>query len=118
MTSKRSPWYKQEQRDPAPFLCTYMGRKGKHGLPFRFIWNKSRAIATNVYLLLYPTEMLKRLLEHDAGLYSEVYKMLEEIDTIDIVGESRAYGGGLYKLEPKELAQVPVRHFDDLLGQF
>ncbi|MEX0802217.1 MAG: SAM-dependent DNA methyltransferase [Candidatus Binatia bacterium] len=26
LISKRSPWYKQEQREPTPFLCTYMGR--------------------------------------------------------------------------------------------
>ena len=26
LIGKRSPWYKQEQREPAPFLCTYLGR--------------------------------------------------------------------------------------------
>ena len=26
LVRKRTPWYKQEQREPAPFLCTYMGR--------------------------------------------------------------------------------------------
>jgi predicted RNA methylase len=36
LSSHRTPWYSQEQRPPAPFLCTYMGRSrnGKH--PFRF----------------------------------------------------------------------------------
>ncbi|HEV3443367.1 MAG TPA: hypothetical protein VG099_01935 [Gemmataceae bacterium] len=24
--SRRIPWYAQEKRAPAPFLCTYMGR--------------------------------------------------------------------------------------------
>src|SRR5579862_5488363 len=29
LASHRAPWYSQEQRPPAPFLCTYMGRDRK-----------------------------------------------------------------------------------------
>jgi hypothetical protein len=39
LASRRTRWYSQERRDPAPFLCTYMGRVKGNGNPFRFFWN-------------------------------------------------------------------------------
>ena len=51
----RTPWYAQEVRPAAPYLCTYLGRSdNKTGRPFRFILNHSNATAPNVYLMLYP----------------------------------------------------------------
>ena len=42
LSRTRSPWYRQEQRPPAPFLCTYMGRiRSDSSGPFRFIRNHS-----------------------------------------------------------------------------
>lgn len=38
----RQRWYGQEQRPPAPILCTYMGCNAQ---PFRFIRNHSQATA-------------------------------------------------------------------------
>src|SRR5438105_4695499 len=46
--SRRLPWYAQEKRAPAPFLCTYMGRAQNGRKPFRFLWNQSRALASNL----------------------------------------------------------------------
>ena len=68
LASRRSPWYAQEQRDPPPFLCTYMGRQGANGNPFRFFRNHSCAIAANVYLMLYPRGPLKRALDRSSEL--------------------------------------------------
>jgi adenine-specific DNA-methyltransferase len=109
LTSRRAPWYSQEQRPPAPFLCTYMGRtrSGKH--PFRFLWNRSQATAHNVYLLLYPLGPLRDALKQHPEVHAHVLEALQRITPAQLVSEGRVYGGGLHKVEPKELAQIPAR---------
>jgi predicted RNA methylase len=109
LTSRRVPWYSQEQRPPAPFLCTYMGRarNGKH--PFRFIWNRSQATAHNVYLMLYPIGQLRTALKQHPDLHAHVFEALQRITPTQLITEGRVYGGGLHKVEPKELAQIPAR---------
>lgn len=106
LTSRRAPWYSQEKRPPAPFLCTYMGRSGNCRGPFRFVWNRSQATAHNVYLMLYPKGPLREALYHHPELESDVYHALQEISPAQMVSSGRVYGGGLHKVEPKELAQV------------
>ena len=104
----RTPWYAQESRPAAPFVCTYMGRaKKKDRRPFRFIMNCSRATAANVYLMLYPTSVVANAMERDSRLQEKVWKTLNEISPDALLGEGRVYGGGLHKLEPKELGNVP-----------
>lgn len=106
----REPWYSQEARQPAPFLCTYMGRQTfKSRSPFRFILNHSHAIAANVYLLLYPKPVLAAALGDDPELHRKVWQALSSITAEMLMGEGRIYGGGLHKLEPKELANVPAQ---------
>jgi adenine-specific DNA-methyltransferase len=115
LASRRTPWYSQEQRPPAPFLCTYMGRSrhGKH--PFRFLWNRSQATAHNVYLMLYPKGPLRDALAKDPGLQRQVFEALQHITPAQLLAEGRVYGGGLHKVEPKELAQIPARAVLDRL---
>lgn len=106
LSSHRAPWYSQERRPPAPFLCTYMGRSrnGKH--PFRFIWNRSRATAHNVYLMLYPKKRLQAALANSPEIEASVFEALQRITPAQLLSEGRVYGGGLHKVEPKELAQI------------
>jgi hypothetical protein len=116
LASKRRPWYSQERRPPAPFVCTYMGRTTNGKKPFRVIWNKSKATAANVYLLLYPKPALAAALAEAPGLYSIVFDHLQSIEGGTFVDEGRVYGGGLHKMEPRELERVPLQSLADLLN--
>ncbi len=105
----RTPWYAQEVRVPAPFLCTYMGRQDTgRGRPFRFILNRSQATAPNVYLLLYPRPNVALYLDQQPRRIKAVWQALNEIQADILIGEGRVYGGGLHKLEPNELANAPA----------
>jgi adenine-specific DNA-methyltransferase len=109
LCSRRNPWYSQESRPPAPFVCTYMGRGlSKREKPFRFILNRSQATAANVYLMLYPIPALAKALEGAPQLARRIWEFLDSIPSGTLLGEGRVYGGGLYKMEPKELANVPA----------
>jgi adenine-specific DNA-methyltransferase len=109
LASHRAPWYSQEQRPPAPFLCTYMGRSRNGRHPFRFIWNRSQATAHNVYLMLYPKSHLQVVLNDYPELTAKVFEALQSVTPGQFISEGRVYGGGLHKVEPKELAQIPAR---------
>ena len=109
LASHRAPWYSQEQRPPAPFLCTYMGRSANGRHPFRFIWNRSDATAHNVYLMLYPKSRLQEALNNHPELAARVFEALQTVTPGQFISEGRVYGGGLHKVEPKELAQISAR---------
>lgn len=105
----RKRWYDQEQRGPAPIVCTYMGRSdGKSGRPFRFLLNRSKATVANTYLAMYPTSAMQERLDADPSLLEKVWMQLNQIEPEVLLGEGRVYGGGLHKLEPKELSKVPI----------
>jgi hypothetical protein len=114
----RSPWYGQENRPPASIVCTYLGRgDAKSGKPFRFIYNGSHATVANVYLALYPTRVLARELDRQPGLLRKIWSALNALPPNILLGEGRVYGGGLHKLEPRELSNVPATFIQDLLPQ-
>lgn len=112
--SKRNPWYSTEQRDPAPFFLTYMGRGDNHARMFRFILNNTNAIVTNSYLILYPKK--EYLLDFNIlEIRRKVWDVLCNIPKEEIMHCGRCYGGGLYKIEPKELLKVKIPPLDSIL---
>ncbi|MCK4761168.1 MAG: Eco57I restriction-modification methylase domain-containing protein [Candidatus Aminicenantes bacterium] len=118
LCSRRAPWYSQEKRPPSPFICTYMGRGNlKKNRPFRFILNHSKATAANVYLLLYPKPFLANALSRDPGLAKKIWQLLNKISSEVLLAGGRVYGGGLYKLEPKELGNIPAGELLDFVPQ-
>ncbi len=115
----RTPWYAQENRPPAPVVCTYLGRSDKkNGRPFRFILNDSQATAANVYLMLYPKKLISDALKGHPGLKRQIWERLNEMSPQTMLGEGRVYGGGLHKLEPKELGNVPAAAIAALLPEW
>jgi adenine-specific DNA-methyltransferase len=114
LCSRRSPWYLQEAREPTFFLCTYMARRRHRGVQ-RFIFNRSTAIGANSYLMLYPREPLTRLIGGDPARARLVWQVLKDIASEAMIAGGRVYGGGLFKLEPGELASIPAPGITALL---
>ena len=112
--SHRNPWYSCEDREPAAIVIPYMGRSESQNKMFRFILNKSKAITTNVYLLLYPKPEYAYCLKNVSLLY-EIWQKLNSISTETLCQNGRFYGGGLHKMEPKELMRTPANEIATLL---
>src|SRR5262249_54750549 len=70
------------------------------------ILNRSRATVANVYLAMYPTPYLAQAMKDDGSLIENIWRALNRVAPEVLLGEGRVYGGGLHKLEPKELCNV------------
>src|SRR4051794_20928683 len=84
--------------------------------PFRWFWNRSQATAPNVYLLLYPRAPLRSALAGRPALFGQVFEALPTLNMEALKSEGRVYGGGLFKLEPRELANLPARFLVERVG--
>ncbi len=105
LASRRNPWYALDAREGAPFVCTYMGRSTGGEAPFRMILNESQAIATNVYLMMYPKKGVERAMTRASGRRAVLAALQRSVQR-DWKDNGRVYGGGLYKMEPKELGRL------------
>lgn len=108
LVKSRKPWYKQEFREPPLFLFTYMGRRKTNLPPLYFLLNKSKAIALNTYLLLYPKAWLRDAIRKDDSLCEELLSSLNKSAEKIISQQTRVYSGGLQKVEPNELKDMLI----------
>jgi len=113
---QRKSWYFQEQREAPAFICTYMGRaKGEGNSAFRFILNNSVATVTNSYLALYPRSHVAEKIISNPQLRRKIWEFLNSMTAESIHNEGRIYGGGLQKIEPKELLNIDVPFMSELI---
>jgi len=73
------------------------------------------ATSTNVYLMLYPKSALAKLLLNKPELLKEVGQALDRISDETLMGEGRVYGGGLHKLELRELGNAIAQKILEVL---
>jgi hypothetical protein len=66
---------------------------------------------------MYPTPQLAQAIEADGELLRKIWLVLNSVTPQQLLGEGRVYGGGLHKLEPRELANLPVPEISALLPQ-
>jgi hypothetical protein len=111
LSSQREPWYRQEKRSRPEILLTYMGRESIHSHnPFKFFLNRSQAICTNSYLLMSIKTDAPEIWKKE-NWQKKLVQYLNSLDGKYFFHYGRVYGGGLFKLEPKELAQLPLPEF-------
>lgn len=114
--SHRTPWYDCKIGKPAPILVPYMGRYTSTNNPFLFVNNIGNCYATNAYLLLFPHMQFENALR-DNDQRERIVSVLNQLGAEEIISRGRVYGGGLYKLEPKELMSVPADALYDILQE-
>jgi hypothetical protein len=108
LTKSRKIWYKMEERKSAPIICSYSGRKSKKGESIKFFRNKSKAIVINSYYNLYPKPIIFEKIKDTEEFFDLIFNELIKINQPEILKHGRSYGGGLNKIEPKELENVII----------
>ena len=103
----RRPFYRQESRQPPPFLFSYMSRDVSNRDVGPFLLNRSSAVYLNNYHGLYPRFNLQDSAQRGVTDV-DILRMLQKIDRTEFAREGRSYVSGLRKMEPRELAEVRV----------
>jgi hypothetical protein len=65
--------------------------------------------------MLYPKPALAKALLEKPELLKEVWQALARISDQALMGEGRVYGGGLHKLEPRELGNALAERILEIL---
>ena len=66
--------------------------------------------------MLYPQPLLAKKLGENPKMLRSLWQALNEIGRETLLDNGRVYGGGMHKLEPKELANVPADELAEVAG--
>lgn len=105
LTSKRKPWYKIENRLPAPILVGVFNRKG-----LKFIRNEANITTLTTFHCIYLANNLFQNIDVDLLFAYLLTDTAQEIFNDD----SREYGNGLKKFEPNDLNNAKILNIFDL----
>ncbi len=106
LTRTRDLWYLQEQRAPPPIIFPLMVRQRP-----RFVYNKTNALITNNLHGVYP---IAKSLEDPIRIKALLGYLNSSIALQSLPYVGRTYGGGLLKLEPREVESVPVPNMEEI----
>jgi hypothetical protein len=65
---------------------------------------------------LYPKPVLENKFKENPKLIEHIWNVLNDINPESLISEGRVYGGGLYKMEPKELSNVSANSILNLIN--
>jgi adenine-specific DNA-methyltransferase len=103
LLASRKPWWQQEIRPCSPIWVGVFGRDG-----IRFIRNSTQVVNLTTFHCLYPENLNSVEMDTLAAILNS--SLLQEIN----LGSQRAYGGGLQKVEPKDILTMYVPTIRDL----
>ena len=97
LLAARRPWYAMETRTPAPIWAAVFGRAG-----LRFIHNRTHALSLTTFHAIYP--------HNTSEDFAAALTLCLNAPSIQSAAraQSRVYGGGLLKFEPRDLLDIAV----------
>lgn len=102
LLANRKQWFLQEAREPAPIWVGVFGREG-----IRFIWNKALVSNLTTFHCLYPDLEMRECGALVALLNSSSLQAWNK-------RSERSYGGGLQKVEPRDILQMYLPNINRL----
>jgi hypothetical protein len=61
----------------------------------------------------YPKKLLQEAMQNDPTMLTILWDLLKNLSVEGLLLEGRTYGGGLHKMQPKELASVLVENLPE-----
>jgi adenine-specific DNA-methyltransferase len=68
--------------------------------------------------MLYPKRHLRKIVEKNPVVLRAIWQALNDISLTTLISEGRTYGGGLCKIEPRELGNTPADGVAAVLPSF